>query len=159
MAIATLRAAGLLALMTLGACTAAQHPVDRYLSGLRPVTVAPLEGKHWPAGTMLCPLTPYQSSLPASAPAADRVNAYLARKHFLGDENHWSLVVVNAAPAGDDGIEQLVFKRGSYDIVTEPERLVRPAGFTLQACVPAGQARVLVTRGQSGGRTLIAFGT
>lgn len=152
-----MRTGALLTLTLLAACTQAQHPMDRHLSQLRPVTVAPLAGLDEPAGTLVCPMTPYQSSLPATAPEAARVNAYLAGKHFLGDENHWSLIVVKAAPAG---IEQLVFKRGDYDVVTEPQHVDTAApGFTLQVCVPVEQARVMVTRAQSSGRTLIRFGT
>ena len=156
-----LLAAGLLAL---AACTEAQHPLDRHLSRLRPVTIAPLAGLEWPAGTLLCPLTPYQSSLPTSAPQAARVNAFLASKQFLGDETHWSLVAIKPAPAGDASIAHLVFKRGGYDIVTDQGMLKTasgtvPAGFTLQVCVPVEQARVLVTRAVSSPRILIGFGT
>ncbi len=158
------RAVGMLALTALGACAEARHPLDRQLSQLRPVTVAALAGLDWPAGTLLCPLTPYQSELPTSAPEAERVNAFLKRKQFVGDEFHWSLVVVKPAPAGGDGIEQLVFKRGDYDVLTEPQRLKEaaetlPAAFTPQACVAVERARVLVTRAQSTHRTLISFGT
>jgi len=159
-----LRQTGLLALTALSACTDAQHPIDLYLSQLRPTTVSPLTGMTWTKGTQLCPLTPYQNSLPPSAQEAKRVNAFLDRKKFLGDENHWSLVVVKADSAGDDGIELLVFKRGDYDIINEPQRLSKlagqlPTGFTLQVCVPAERARVLATRAASTHRTLIVFGT
>jgi hypothetical protein len=159
-----LRHVGLLALTALSACTDAQHPIDLYLSQLRPITVAPLAGMNWPTGSQLCPLTSYQNSLPSSAPEAKRVNAFLKRKKFLGDENHWSLVVIKTASAGDDGMELLIFKRGEYDIINEPQRLGKlagqlPAGFTLQVCVPAERARVLATRAASTHRTLIIFGT
>lgn len=159
-----LRPVGLFATAALLACTGTQHPIDRHLSQLRPVAVAPIEGLTWPAGTLLCPLTPYQSALPSAAPIAQRVNDYLKRKRFQGDETHWSLIVVKVAPAGDDGIEQLVFNRGNYDVVNELQILktaaeTLPAGFSLQVCVPTERARVLVTRAQATHRTLIIFGT
>lgn len=157
------RAVGMLGLAALCACSEERHPLDRHLAELRPVTVATLSGLDWPAGTMLCPLTNYQDQLPGSEPPADRVNAFLKKKKFVGDEGHWSLVAVKPTPAGDAGIEQLVFQRGDYDVVNEPQRLsdaaeTLPATFTLQTCVPVERARVLVTRAQSTHRTLISFG-
>jgi len=157
------RTIGILALLALGACAQDRHPIDRQLSQLRPDAVVPLVGLEWPAGTLLCPLTPYQDRVPDSAFAAARVNDFLKRKQFVGDEGHWSLVVIKPAPAGDDGIEHLIFKRGNYDVVTE-EKLVAEAAkaqsrtFTQQACVPVELARVLVTRDQSQ-RNLVSFGT
>src|SRR5450830_2064792 len=117
------RAAGMLALMALGACSEEWHPLDRHLAQLRPDTVAALPDMAWPAGTLLCPLTLYQSELPGSAPPADSVNAFLKHKHFLGDEGHWSLIVVKPAPAGNDSIEQLTFKRNGFDVINEPSML------------------------------------
>jgi hypothetical protein len=162
--IALFRAVGVLALAALGACADERHPLDRHLSQLRPVTVATPAGPDWPAGTLLCPLTLYQSELPASGPAAERVNAFLKRKQFAGDEFHWSLVAVKPDSAADDGIEQLLFKRGDYDVVNEPSILEEiaetlPAAFTPQVCVPVERARVLVARARSTHRTLISFGT
>lgn len=161
-----LRAAGMLVPAALGACTMEErHPVDRQLSGLRPATVTPLAaGADWPAGTLLCPMTPYQDSLPASAPEAERVNAYLKRKQFQGDEGHWSLVVIKPGAAGDQNIGQLVFKRGNYDVVTGEQRLgdasaAVPASFRLQACVPVEYARVLAVRPHPSARPLVVFGT
>lgn len=152
-----------LGLLMLGACAQEQHPLDRQLSQLRPDAVVLLAGLDWPAGTLLCPMTPYQSTLSAEGPVAKRVNGYLKRTQFTGDEDHWSLVVVKPAQAGDDGIEHLRFKRGAYDVVTEPARVAeavkaQAAAFTLQDCVPVEQARVLVARDRSQ-RTFISFGT
>lgn len=152
-----------LSIMALGACAPAPHPLDRQLSQLRPGAIVPVVELGWPAGTLLCPLTPYQSVLPDAAPVAQRVNAFLKRKRFVGDEAHWSLVVVKPGTAGDDGIEHLVFKRGNYDVVTDAERVTKaaallPAAFTLQACVPVEDARVLVAGGRAQ-RTSISFGT
>lgn len=157
------RAIGVLMLMALGACADAQHPIDQQLSRLKPVVMAPLVSLNWPAGTLLCPLTPYESVLSGTSPTTQRVNAFLEKKRFSGDEGHWSLVVIKPAPAGDAGIEQLVFKRGSYDVVTSGQRLGEiaesvPVTFEIQQCVEVNQARVLVTRGASA-RKLISFGT
>ncbi|MCC7681897.1 hypothetical protein [Janthinobacterium sp. FW305-128] len=157
-------AAGMLALMALGACSEERHPLDRHLGQLRPETVAALPDMGWPPGTLLCPLTMYQSELPGSAPPADRVNAFLKQKQFLGDEGLWSLIVVKPMPEGDAGIEQLLFKRADYDVFNEPEMLKRdggtlPTGFVPQTCVSVERARVLVTRPQRSDRTLIVFGT
>ncbi|MCC7597783.1 hypothetical protein IGS61_09820 [Janthinobacterium sp. FW305-129] len=156
-------AAGMLALMALGACSEERHPLDRHLGQLRPETVAALPDMGWPPGTLLCPLTMYQSELPGSAPPADRVNAFLKQKQFLGDEGLWSLIVVKPMPEGDAGIEQLLFKRADYDVFNEPEMLKReggtlPTGFVPQTCVSVERARVLVTRPQRSDRTLIVFG-
>jgi hypothetical protein len=158
------RAAGMLALMALGACSEERHPFERHLAQLRPDTLAALPDMGWPAGTLLCPLTMYQSQLPSSEPLAERANAFLAQKQFLGDEGHWSLIVVKPAPAGDDSIEQLIFKRADYDVINEPEMLKRdaetvPAGFALKTCVPVERTRVLVTRTLGTQRKLIIFGT
>lgn len=168
------RAMGLLFLAALGGCTEdagqvvdrymeqSRHPLDRYLSQLPPDTVAPLPRLDWPAGTLLCPMTPYQSSLHAGTPVAGRVNAFLERKKFQGDEGHWSLVVVAPSSDGNDGIEHLVFKRGNYDVVVGAEMLARaaptlPAGFVPQECVPVEHGRVLAVRGQGAPKT-VAFG-
>lgn len=158
------RVAGLLLLLALGACGQSRHPIEQQLSGLRPVAIAPLKGMDWPAGTLLCPMTLYQSELPATAPVAERVNAFLKRKKFLGAEEHWTLVVVKPDTVGDDGIEHLFFKRGKYDVINSAEVLRKtaetlPAGFTPSECVPAERARVLVTRTRGMSRTLISFGT
>jgi hypothetical protein len=159
-----LRAAGMLVLMVLGACSAEKHPLDRHLAQLPPDTVAALPDMGWPAGTLLCPLTLYQNELPGSAPPADRVNAFLKQKHFLGDEGRWSLIVVKPLPQGDAGIEQLFFKRADYDVINDPQRIARdvqtvPPGFAPQDCVTVEQARVLVTREPGSQRKLIIFGT
>jgi len=165
------RAVFLLALLALGACARQQHPIDRQLSQLRPDAIVPLVGLDWPAGTLLCPMTPYQGALAAGGPVATRVNDYLRRRQFVGDEDHWSLVVVKPATAGDEGIEHLRFRRGNYDVVTEEKRVadaakahsqahsqVQSQAFTQQACVPVEHARVLVARDRSQ-RTFISFGT
>ena len=156
-------AAGMLALMALGACSEERHPLDRHLGQLRPETVAALPDMGWPPGTLLCSLTMYQSELPGSAPPADRVNAFLKQKQFLGDEGLWSLIVVKPMPEGDAGIEQLLFKRADYDVINEPQMLKRDGGtlatgLVPQTCVSVERARVLVTRPQRSDRTLIVFG-
>ena len=158
------RAAGMLALMALGACSEERHPLDLHLAQLRPDTVAALPDMGWPAGTLLCPMGLYQSELSDSALRADRVNAFLKKKQFLGDEGHWSLIVVKPLPEGDAGIEQLFFKRADYDVINDPQLIARdvetvPSGFAPQACVIVEQARVLVTREQRSHRKLIIFGT
>lgn len=124
--ISLLRQVDLLALTVLSACTDAQHPFDLYLSQLRPVTISPLAGVTWPVGTQLCPLTIYQNSLQLSAPEAKRVNVFLKQKKFLGDENHWSLVVIKAdgARAGEDGIELFVFKLATTRSSTSRHRSI-----------------------------------
>ena len=162
--ISLLRAAGMLALMVLGACSAEKHPFDRHLAQLRPDTVAALPDMGWPAGTLLCPLTLYQNELPGSAPPADRVNAFLKQKQFLGEEGRWSLIVVTPMSEGDAGIVQLLFKRADYDVINDTQRIARdaqtvPPGFVPQACVTVEQARVLVTREPGSHRKLIIFGT
>ena len=118
-----LRAAGMLALMVLGACSAEKHPFDRHLAQLRPDTLTALPDMGWPAGTLLCPMGLYESELSDSAPHADRVNAFLKQKKFLGEEGRWSLIVVTPMSEGDAGIEQLLFKRADYDVITEPQRI------------------------------------
>lgn len=161
--IPTFRAA-LLVLAALGGCTQAQHPIDRHLSQLRPVTVAPLPDLNWPAGTLLCPLTPYQSQLSNDDSRAQGINTFLKRTAILRDEGHWSLVVVKPATAGTKGIEHLLFKRGNYDVITSPSQLQQaaetlPERFVPRTCVPVEHARVLVARARSTHRTLIMFGT
>ncbi|MBB3219852.1 hypothetical protein [Pseudoduganella umbonata] len=168
------RAIGVLFLAILGGCSGdagqvvdrymeqSRHPIDRYISRLPADTVSPLPRFDWPAGTLLCPMTPYQSSLHTGTPVAARVNAFLKRKQFLGDEGHWSLVVVAPSSAGGDGIGHLLFKRGNYDVVVGAEMLARaaptlPAGFVQQECVPAEHGRVLVVRGKGSLKT-VAFG-
>lgn len=158
------RAVGMLALTALCACSEVRQPLDQYLAKLRPGTVATLPDMGWPSGTMLCPLTTYQDQLPGSEPPADRVNAFLKQKKFLGDEGHWSLIVVKPTPVSNADIEQLTFKRAEFDIINEPEMLKRdaetvPVGFELKTCMPVEKARVLVTRIQRSNRTLIIFGT
>lgn len=151
-------------LATLAACSPAKHPIDQQLSQLRPVTIAALTGLDWPAGSLLCPLTPYQDSLPPGGGAdGERVNAFLKRKQFKGEDGQWSLVIVKPSPAGDAGIEQLLFKQGGYDVINEGTLLKRaetvPANFRRQICVPVEHARVLVTRTPSDPRPMISFGT
>ena len=158
------RAAGMLALMALGACSEERHPFDRHLAQLRPDTVAALPDMGWPAGTLLCPMGLYQSELSDSAPHADRVNLFLKQKQFLGEEGRWSLIVVKPLPQADAGIEQLFFKRADYELINEPQRIARdvqtvPPGFAPQACVTVERARVLVTREPGSHRKLIIFGT
>ena len=158
------RVIGLLLPLALGACGQSPHPIDQQLSGLRPVTVAPLKGMDWPAGTLLCPMTLYQSELYATAPVAERVNAFLKRKKFVGEEGRWTLIVVEPDTVGDDGIEHLFFKRGNYDVISSAEVLRKtaetvPAAFAPDECVPAERARVLATRSRGIARTLISFGT
>ncbi|PKB20859.1 hypothetical protein [Janthinobacterium sp. 64] len=158
------RAGAMLALMALGACSAEKHPFDRHLAQLRPDTVTALPDMGWPAGTLLCPLGLYESELSESAPHADRVNAFLKEKHFLGEEGLWSLIVVKPMAEGDAGIEQLFFKRGDYDVITEPQRIAQVAGtvspgFAPQACASVEQARVMVTREPGSQRKLVIFGT
>ena len=157
------RTAGMLVLMALGACSEQRHPLDRYLGQLRPEALAALPSLDWPPGTMLCPLSLYQSELPSSEPLAERVNAFLGQKRFLGDEGHWSLIAVKPSTAGDAGIEQLRFQRAGYDVVNDPQRIGREvqtvaAGFTQRACVAVEQARVLATRAQGSPRALLIFG-
>lgn len=154
------RAFSVIFLIAISACSDARHPLDEQLSQLKPTAVVALQGLEWPAGTILCPLTPYQSTLPGDSSTAQRVNAYLEKKRFEGDEGHWSLVIVKPAPAGDAGIEQLVFKRGKYDVVTSPAQLnTVSAAFKLKECVDVKEARVLVTQSGASQRTLISFGT
>ena len=162
--ISLLRAMGMLALMAIGACWAEKHPFDRHLAQLRPDTLTALPDMGWPAGTLLCPIGLYQSELSDSAPHADRVNLFLKQKQFLGEEGHWSLIVVKPLPQGDAGIEQLFFKRADYDVINDTQRIARdaqtvPPGFVPQACVTVEQARVLVTREPGSRRKLIIFGT
>lgn len=159
------RAFGMLALAALCACAEERHPLDLYLEQLRPDTVATLPDMGWPPGTLLCPMTPYQSELRGVEPPADRVNAFLARKKFRGEEGLWSLMVVSPATDGDAGIEYLLFKRAkNFDVINDPELLARdagtpPAGFTMKTCVPVEQARVLAVREQRSHRILVVFGT
>jgi hypothetical protein len=157
------RAAGMLMLTALAGCTEQRHPIDLQLSRLRPVTIAPLTGLDWPAGTMLCPLGIYQSKLQGPSPVTERVNAFLTREKFLGDEGYWSLVVVKPTSAGDAGIEQFIFERDDYEVVTWPQvvsdsAVPIPAGFQGQTCVAVENARVLVTHGMLHS-TVISFGT
>lgn len=159
------RACGMLALAALCACAEERHPLDLYLEQLRPGTLSRLPELGWSSGTLLCPMTAYQSALHGSVPPADRVNAFLARKRFLGEEGRWSLMVVKPATQGDTGIEHLMIKRAkNFDVINEAQTLKRdagtiPADFTVQACVPVELARVLATPEQRSNRTLIVFGT
>lgn len=158
------RAVGMLGVAALCACSEERHPLDRHLADLRPVKVVTLPDMGWPPGTILCTMAIYQSELIDSAPAANRVNTFLKQKQFMGDEGHWSLIVVKPMPEGDAGIEQLLFKRGDYDVINDPNLIIRdaetpPPGFTPQACVPVDKARVLITQTQKSHRKLIIFGT
>jgi ferredoxin-like protein FixX len=148
----------LLLLVATATSAHAQHPLERQLAQLKPIAVVPLVGLAWPSGTLLCPLTPYQSALPGASSTAQRVNAFLEKKRFQGDEGHWSLVVVKP-----DGIEQLVFKRGKYDVVASSAQLSKAADsvtatFELKECVEVQEARVLATRSGASNRTLLHFG-
>ncbi|MGK5019631.1 hypothetical protein [Janthinobacterium sp. LB2P10] len=162
-----LRAAGTLALtvlMALAGCSKERHRLDRHLAQLHPDTVTALPEMGWPAGTLLCPLTTYQSDLDGSEPPADKVNAFLAQKQFLGNEGYWSLILVKPAPAGDNSIEQLIFKRAEFDVINDATTLKRdaetvPAGFAPQTCIPVERARVLLTRTRGSHRKLVIFGT
>ena len=158
------RAFGVLCLTLLCACAEQRHPLETCLEQLNPGTVTALPALGWPAGTLLCPMSAYQSELRDTEPPAERVNAFLARKKFLGDESHWSLIVVKPVPAGDAGIEHLIFKhvKNAY-VINDPATLARdaaavPAGFAMQTCVAVEQARVLVVRQQRSNRKLIVFG-
>lgn len=159
------RACGVLALTALCACAEERHPLDLHLAQLRPGTVSTLPALGWPSGTLLCPMTPYQSELRGSEPPVDRVNAFLARKKFLGEEGRWSLMVVKPATDGDAGIEHLMFKNAkNFDIINDPEMLARnagtvPVGFTMKTCVSVEQARILAIPEQRSHRMLIVFGT
>lgn len=155
----------IITLAALCACAEQRHPLETYLDQLRPDTVTALPDLGWPAGTLLCPMSAYQSELGATESPAESVNAFLARKKFLGDEGHWSLIVVKPAPAGDAGIEHLIFKhvKNAY-VINDPATLARdaaavPAGFAMQTCVAVEQARVLVVPQQKSNRKLIVFGT
>ena len=133
------RACGVLALTALCACAEERHPLDLHLAQLRPDTVSTLPALGWPSGTLLCPMTPYQSELRGSEPPADRVNAFLARKKFLGEEGRWSLMVVKPATDGDAGIEHLMFKNAkNFDIINDPEVLARNAEVVARARTHAG---------------------
>jgi hypothetical protein len=158
------RATGVLVLVAIGACSDTRHPLDRQLSQLQPVGILPLDGLEWPSGTSLCPLTPYENSLAGDSSTAQRVNAFLKKKEFKGDEGHWSLVVVKAGSVGEQGIEQLIFKRGDYDVISSSAQLAKaaesvPAAFELKECVEVKEARVLVTRSRASNRKLISFGS
>ena len=158
------RVAAWFLLLALVACGEQPHPIEQQLSALRPVTVAPLKGLGWPAGTLLCPLGIYESRLSDSAPVAGRVNAFLARKEVVGDEGQWMMVVVKPGTMGDDGLERLIFKRGKYQVITSEAELRKraeslPAGFTPRVCLPVESARVLATRARSSTDILISFGT
>lgn len=148
----------------LAGCADDRHPFERYLSGLRPPMIATVPGKLWPAGTMLCPMTAYQSLLPEDEPLAARVNAYLAQKKFLGEEGRWSLVAVSPAPDGKAGIEHLMFKNDTnYAVLNHQAMIGRavgalPAGYVLRSCVPVEQGRLLALRDERGRRTVIVFG-
>lgn len=154
----------ILALALLGACSAPRHPLDAHLSRLRPVTVSALPDLGWPAGTLLCPMTPYQSAPVGDGPAEQRAKDYLARRGFTGDESHWSLVVIKPTPTGDAGMEHLVFRRIDYDVQMGSqmaEGLEQPAGALRMdaACIRVEQIRVLATRRANGDRPLLFFGT
>ena len=159
-----LRATSLLLLVATVACSDTQHPLDRQLSQLTPPAIVRPSGLDSPAGTLVCPLTFYQSTLSGGSSAAERVNAFLAKKQFKGTEGQWSLVIVKPAPAGEAGIEHLVFKRDKYDVVTSSAQLVKeadvvPEAFELKECVEVKEARVLVSRARVSNRKLISFGT
>ena len=157
------RAIGVLSLTALCACAEERHPLDLHLSQLLRETVATLPDMGWPDGTVLCPMTPYQSELRGTTPVAERVNAFLKQQQFKGEEGQWSLIVVRPEPAGTAGIEQLLFKRSKYDVINDPDLLRRdgavvPAQFLIDTCLPVEQARVLATRPPRSDRTMIVFG-
>nr|GEU28358.1 ornithine carbamoyltransferase, chloroplastic [Tanacetum cinerariifolium] len=135
---AAMRFAVMLSLTSVIAYAYAQHPLDQQLAQLTPPALVPLQGTGWPAGTLLCPLTPYESAVPGNSKVARRVNAVLEKNRFRGDEGHWSLIVIQPATTGDAGIEQLVFKRRNYDVVRSSSGLRGattsvPAGFMPKA--------------------------
>jgi len=155
---------GALFLVALGACSDTRHPLDRQLSQMKPVAVALLQGLERPKGTLLCPLSPYQSELSGDSATTQRINAFLRKKHFRGDEAHWSLVVVSPALTEAPVIEHLIFERGNYDVVTslpQPDEATEPvlAKFQPKECVEIQEARILATHGGALHRTQIRFGT
>lgn len=158
-----LPAAALLALTALAACSDAMHPIEAQLALLRPESITPIADLAYPAGTLLCPMTPYQNSVAGSAPQAQRINAFMGRQNYLGDDGIWSLVTVRPGTTGDDGIEHLVFRRSEYDVINAPAELKKlvekvPANFEVLACVPVQHASVLATRSRATERKIVSFG-
>lgn len=148
----------------LAACSDTRHPLDQLLSQIKPVAVVPLRAPEWSRGTLLCPLTPYQSALSGNSSTAQQVNAFLKKKNFQGDEGHWSLVVIAPAPATAPRIEHLIFARGKYDVVTSLRRPDAAAQLALskfepKECVEIQEALILATHGGASNRAQLSFGT
>lgn len=155
--------AALLPLLALGACSSSMHPLEAQLDLLRPESITSVAGLDYPAGTLLCPLTPYQNSVAAAAPEAQRINAFMGRQRYLGDDSTWSLVIVRPGTTGDDGIEHLLLRRGKFDVINSRESLGKlvekvPTDFEVLDCVPVEHASVLTTRSRASQRKVISFG-
>lgn len=156
------RLIALASLLLLGACTDKQLALERFLTDVKPGSIATLPDFGWPAGTLLCPMGHYQNQLHSSSAVAQRVNAVLQHSAAHGDEGLWTLVVIRPDTAGADGIGQLVFETKALGVATFASELERaeggvPAGFTWQECVPAERAKVVALRVVRG-RKMLAFG-
>jgi len=157
------RAAALLPLLVLGACSNSMHPLEAHLDLLQPESITSIARLDYPAGTLLCPLTPYQNSVAPAAPEAQRINAFMGRQRYLGDDGTWSLVIVRPGTTGDDGIEHLLLRRSKFDVINSPADLGKlvekvPADFEVLGCVPVEHASVLTTRSRVTQRKIISFG-
>lgn len=155
--------ATLLPLLALGACSSSMHSLEAHLDLLRPESITSVAGLDYPAGTLLCPLTPYQNSVAAAAPEAQRINAFMGRQRYLGEEGTWSLVIIQPGTTGDDGIEHLLLRRSTFDVINSRESLGKlvekvPADFEVLDCVPVEHASVLTTRSRASQRKVISFG-
>lgn len=155
--------AALLPLLALGACSSSMHPLEAHLDLLQPESITSVAGLDYPAGTLLCPLTPYQNSVAAAAPEAQRINASMGRQRYLGEEGTWSLVIIRPGTTGDDRIEHLLLRRSTFDVINSRESLGKlvekvPADFEVLDCVPVEHASVLTTRSRVSQRKVISFG-
>jgi hypothetical protein len=113
------------------------------LAALKPLLKKPVES--------VCVLHPHQESLTeTTGPVADKVNAQLAKKHYVDDDPLWALVFVDGGAVTVqvfDTSEKLSLCRGSRNLSREIREV---------ECTAASDARV--TRAYRFGGPCLLFG-
>ena len=81
----------------------------------------------------------------------------------LGDDGIWSLVIVKPGTTGDDGIEHLLLRSSTFDVINSAATLAKlvekvPPDVEALDCVAVEHASVLTTRSRVTQRKIISFG-
>lgn len=94
----------------------------------------------------LCFLAPNQQSVSAAEPSSEKINAFLRKNNYLGDENHWAMLFIS----GDiihleryERAEQLDMM-GDHELAGNRQHWSN--GFTPAVCAPAHTASLLKIR-------------